>query len=297
MNKITIPYASPLPHGEDLLQELGKGYTYFSKLDLKSGYHQFRIPVEDCPKTPFVVSQGHYEFLVLSMGPQNAPAGFQKIMSRILKPCRHFCQVFLDDIILYSKTFEEHLSHLRLAFETLAKAKLVLNASKCELAVEQVTVFNHVVSETSITPTNDAIQAILDLPEPRTLKQANRFVGGLAYYRKFVLHFSRIAAPIFLRFPVDDFPLQLCTDASGIATGGVLYQDINGVRHNLFYHSKVMSPVEQRYSVPEKEALAILHCLQRMRTLILGRTVYIHTDHCPICGMLQKPVNNRRIEL
>ena len=332
LNKITIPYASPLPHGEDLLQELGKGYTYFSKLDLKSGYHQFRIPVEDCPKTPFVVSQGHYEFLVLSMGPQNAPAGFQKIMSRILKPCRHFCQVFLDDIILYSKTFEEHLSHLRLAFETLAKAKLVLNASKCELAVEQVTVFNHVVSETFIAPTNDAIQAILDLPEPRTLKEANRFVGGLAYYRKFVPHFSRIAAPIykvtnltkakrhlfqwnqeqsaafhmlkdlltsapiFLRFPVDDFPLQLCTDASGIATGGVSYQDINGVRHNLFCHSKVMSPVEQRYSAPEKEALAILHCLQRMRTLILGRTVYIHTDHCPICGMLQKPVNNRRIE-
>ncbi len=332
LNKITIPDASPLPHAEDLLQELGKGYQYFSKLDLKSGYHQFRIPPADRAKTAFVVSQGHYEFLVLSMGPQNAPAGFQKTMCRVMKPCRGFCQVFLDDIILYSRTFDDHIRHLQLAFATLAAAKLVLNVSKCELAVEKVVVLGHTISATSITPTIDAIQAILDLPEPRTLKQANKFLGGLAYYRKFVPHFAALAepihkitnlttarrhlfqwtneqsnafhalkqalttAPLFLRFPVEGFPLHLATDASGLATGGVLYQDINDQRHNLFYHSKVLSSVEQKYSVPEKEALAIFHCLQRMRALILGQTVYIHTDHCPICGMLQKPVNNRRIE-
>jgi transposase InsO family protein len=332
LNKITIPDASPLPHGEDLLQELGKGYRYFSKLDLKSGYHQFRIPAADRPKTAFVVSQGHYEFLVLPMGPQNAPAGFQKIMYNIMKPCRAFSQVFLDDMVIYSQTFDEHIQHLRLVFETLAKAKLVLNASKCELAVESVVVLGHRVSETSITPRTDALQAILDLPEPRTLKQANKFLGGLAYYRKFIPHFADTAAPIhqvanltrdkrhlfkwttaqsqafgalirqlttaplFLHFPVVGVPLQLCTDASGIATGGVLFQDIHGQRHNLFYHSQVLSPSEQKYSVPEKEALAILHCLQRMRTLVLGQTVHIHTDHCPICGMLTKPVNNRRIE-
>ena len=102
LNRITIPDASPLPHGEDLLQELGKGYRYFSKLDLKCGYHQFRIPSVDRPKTAFVVSQGHYEFCVLSMGPQNAPAAFQKIMCKIMKPCRDFCHVFLDDIVLCS---------------------------------------------------------------------------------------------------------------------------------------------------------------------------------------------------
>ncbi|CAF4506057.1 unnamed protein product [Rotaria sp. Silwood2] len=183
LNKITIPDASPLPHADDLLQELGKGYKYFSKLDLKSGYHQFRIPPTDRPKTAFVVSQGHYEFLVLSMGPQNAPAGFKKTMYKVMKPCRDFCHVFLDDIILCSKTFDEHINHLRLAFDTLAKEKLVLNASKCELAFENLIVLGYIVSETSITPTNQAIQAILDLQEPRTLKQANKFLGGLAYYR------------------------------------------------------------------------------------------------------------------
>ncbi|CAF3442972.1 unnamed protein product, partial [Rotaria sp. Silwood2] len=332
VNKITIPDASPLPHPEDLLQELGKGYKYFSRLDLKSGYHQFRIPLTDRPKTAFVVSQGHYEFRVLSMGPQNAPAAFQKTMYQVMKPCRAFCHVFLDDIIICSKSFDEHINHLKLAFQTLAKNKLVLNASKCELAVQRVVVLGHTVSDTSIAPTTDAIQAILELKEPRTLKDTNKFLGGMAYYRKFVPHFSTIAAPLhkisnlpknrrhlfkwtvehsnafhalqrllttaplLLHFPVDGFPLHLATDASGTATGGVLFQDVNGQRHNLFYHSKVLSPIEQKYSVPEKEALAIYHCLQRMRTLILGRTVYIHTDHCPICGMLQKPVNNRRIE-
>ena len=170
LNRITIPDASPLPHREDLLQELGKGFKYFTKLDLKFGYHQFRIPAADRSKTAFVVSQGHYGFLVLAMGPQNAPAAFQKTMSTIMRPCRDFSLVFLDDLIVFSTSFDEHIQHLRLVFDTLSAARLVLNAGKCELAVTQVVVLGHKVSETSITPTTDAIQAILDLQEPRTLK-------------------------------------------------------------------------------------------------------------------------------
>ena len=196
LNKITIPDASPLPHGEDLLQELEQDYKYFSKLDRKLGYHQLRISMADRPKTAFVVSQGHYEFLVLPMEPQNAPAAFQKTMFKVMKPYRDFCFIFLDDITVYSKTFNEHISHLWLAFDTLAKAKLILNASKCEPAVEKVLALGHIVSQTSITPTNEAIQAILDLPEPRTLKQANKFLWSLACYRKFVPNFAHIVAPI-----------------------------------------------------------------------------------------------------
>ena len=169
------------------------------------------------------------------MGTENAYAGFQKTMYHVMKPCHDFSQVFLDDIILYSKTFDEHIMHLRMAFTSLAKDKLVLNASRCELAVKKVVVLGHTVSETSIAPTDYAVQAIIDLPEPRPLKQ------------------RLITASLFLRFPVDDFPLHLSTDACRIATGGVLYQDINSVRHNIFYHSKVLSPVEQKYSVLEKD--------------------------------------------
>ncbi|CAF3030641.1 unnamed protein product [Rotaria socialis] len=297
LNKITVPDASSLPHTEDLLQELDEGYKYFSRLDLKSDYHQFLLPPADRPKTAFVVSQGHYEFRELSMGPQNAPAAFQKIMPKLMQPCRAFCHVFLDDIIICSKSFAEHIHHLKSVFETLAKEKLLLNASKCELAVQRVVVIGHKVSETKFVPNFGHIAApihkISNLTKDRrhifkwTVEQSNA-----SHTLKRLL----TTAPLFLHFPVDGFPLHLATDASGIATDGVLFQNVNGQRHNLFYHSKVFSPVEQKYSVPEKEALAIFHCLQLMRTLVLGRTVYIHTDHCSICGTLQKPVSNRRIE-
>ncbi|CAF1604412.1 unnamed protein product [Rotaria magnacalcarata] len=204
-------------------------------------------------------------------------------MSKLMQPCRAFCHVFLDDIIICSKSFAEHIHHLKSVFETLAKEKLVFNASKCELAVQRVVLLGHKVSETSIEPTPDAIQAILDLQEPHTLKETNQFLGGIAYYRKFVPNFSHIAAPIhkvsnfikdrrhffkwtvkqsnafhalkrllttaplFFHFPVDGFPLHFATDANGIATGGVLFQNVNGQCHNPFHHSKVLSPVEQKY--------------------------------------------------
>ncbi|CAF2836388.1 unnamed protein product [Rotaria sp. Silwood2] len=265
------------------------------------------------------------------MGPTNGPPCFQKTMSNLLKSCRDFTCVYLDDIIIYSKTLQQHLHHLTLVFEIFTNNKIVLSPSKCEIVVTKVEFLGHIITENSLTPNNEAIQAIIDLREPRTLKEANKFLGGLAYYRKFVPQFAHIAAPIhkvtnltkdkrhlfqwtdeqsraffnlknmltnelYLQFPVDGYPLHLCTDASSIATGGVLFQEINGERRNIFYHSKVLSPVERKYSVPEQEALAIFQCLQRMRTYVLGRTVYIHTDHCPICGLLKKPVNNRRIE-
>jgi hypothetical protein len=332
LNKITIPDASPLPNIEDTLQDLGKGFCYFSKLDLKNGYHQFLIPEADRQKTAFVISTGHYEFLTLPMGPTNGPPCFQKTMSHVMFPCRDFSRIYLDDLIIYSRSFDEHVSHLETAFSTLAKHKIVLSPSKCEIAVTSVEFLGHVISADSVTPNNDAIQAIIDLKEPHTLKQANKFLGGLAYYRKFVPHFAHIAAPIhkvtnltkdkkrtffwsteqsqafctlkrllttaplYLRFPIDGYPLHLTTDASKVATGGVLYQDVKGERWNIFYHSKVLGTVEKTYTVPELEALAIFHCLQRMRTYVLGRTVHIHTDHCPICGIMDKPVNNRRIE-
>ena len=113
-----------------------------------------------------------------------------------MKPCRDFCLLFLDDTIAYSETFDKYINHLRLTFDILVKAKPVLNASECELAFEKVFVLGHMVSQTTITPTNEAIQAILDLSESRTLKQVNKFLGSLAYYRKFIPKFAHIAALI-----------------------------------------------------------------------------------------------------
>ena len=117
-------------------------------------------------------------------------------MSNLLKPCRDFACVYLDDIIIYSKTFHQHLHHLTRVFEIFTSNKIVLSPSKCEIAVTKVEFLGHIISENTLTPNNEAIQAILHLREPRTLKEANKFLGGLAYYRKFVPQFAHLAAPI-----------------------------------------------------------------------------------------------------
>ena len=213
-------------------------------------------------------------------------------MSNLLKPCRDFARVYLDDIIIYLKAFQQHLHHLTRVFELFTNNKIVLSPSKCDIAVTQVEFLGDIISENTLTPNNESIQTILDLREPRTLKEANKFLDGLAYYRKFVPRFAHRAVPIhkvtnltkdkrhlfqwteeqskaffnlkcmltnelYLQFPVDGYPLHLSTDASGIATGGVLFQNINGERRNIFYHSKVLSSIERKYTVPEQEALAI----------------------------------------
>ncbi|CAF4268197.1 unnamed protein product, partial [Rotaria magnacalcarata] len=258
LNAITIKDSSPLPNMEDTVQKLGKGFSYFSKLDLKS-------------------------------------------------------------------------DHLRRVFLALQTKNLVLNPSKCQIAAQKIDYLGHTISKDCIKPMKDKIVAILRINEPRTLGQANRFVGALGWYRKFLPNFATIAAPIhavtnltkpnrrkfkwqhaqseafrqlkkmltneplFLHYPVDELPLILTTDASDIGIGGVLQQKVDGKVHNLYYHSQVMSPCEKKYSTIEKEALAIYKCFERMRFFILGRNITIMTDHCPLCYIMKQSIKNARV--
>ncbi|CAF1281573.1 unnamed protein product [Rotaria magnacalcarata] len=331
LNAITIKDSSPLPNMEDTIQKLGKGFSYFSKLDLKSGFYQIPINNSDKEKTAFVTPFGLYQFNVLPMGLRNSPPTFQKVMTDTLKACRHFCLVYLDDIIVFSRSFSDHLDHLKRVFSALGARGLVLNPPKCEIAVPQIDYLGHTISRNSIRPMKEKIDAILGIKEPRTLPQANRFLGSLGWYRKFLPNFATVAAPIhavtnltranrrkfkwqhaqseafkelknmliteplFLHYPVDNLPLILTTDASDIGIGGVLQQEVNGNIHNLYYHSQVITPCERKYSAIEKEALAIFKCVQRMRSFILGRNLIIMTDHCPLCFIMQKSIKNARV--
>ena len=331
LNLITIKDSSPLPNMEDTIQKLGGGYKYFSKLDLKSGFYQIPIREADKAKTAFITPFGLFQFNVLPMGLKNSPPTFQKVMSNTLAPCRQFALVYLDDIIVYSKTYKDHLTHLEQVFLNLTHRHFVLNPPKCELLASQINYLGHNISETGITPMQEKIQAILDMKEPRLLSQANKFIGALSWYRKFFPHFATIAepihkitnltknlrqkfhwrfaqsnafkqlkemlvsAPLFLHYPVPDRPLILTTDASGVGIGGVLQQDVDGHLHNLYYHSQVLTPCERKYSTIEKEALAIYKCIVRMRPLLLGRQLTIMTDHCPLCHIMTKTVNNSRV--
>nr|ABL86690.1 putative pol protein [Philodina roseola] len=332
LNHITIKDSSPLPNMEDTIRKLGEGYKYFSKLDLKSGFYQIPIRHADKAKTAFTTPFGHFQFNVLPMGLKNSPPTFQKVMTNTLAPCRQFSIVYLDDIVVFSKTYDDHLEHLRQVFAALQTRNFVLNPPKCELLVSQINYLGHTISEKIITPMQDKIQAILNFDEPRLLSQANRFIGALSWYRKFLPNFATIAAPIhavtnltkkhrqnfywkfaqsqafkklkemlisaplFLHYPIPDKPLILTTDASGIGIGGVLQQEVDGQLHNLYYHSQVLTPCEKRYSTIEKEALAIYKCFVRMRPFLLGREITIMTDHCPLCHIMTKTVNNSRVD-
>ncbi|CAF1194496.1 unnamed protein product, partial [Didymodactylos carnosus] len=332
LNLVTIKDSSPLPNMEDTIQKLGRGYKYFSKLDLKSGFYQIPIKEEDKEKTAFITSFGHYQFNVLPMGLRNSPPTFQKMMTNTLKSCRDFSLVYLDDIIVYSNSYEQHLNHLEKVFTALRNKNITLNPPKCELAVEKINYLGHTITYNKVTPVEDKIISILEMKEPKTLTQANKFIGALSWYRKFIPKFATLAAPIhavtnltkahrrnfkwkaaqtkafndlkqllisqplFLNFPVENKPMILTTDASGIGIGGVLQQEINGQRQNLYYHSQLMTPCERRYSTIEKEALAIYKCITRMRPFLLGRSIIIMTDHCPLCNLMKKNVRNLRVD-
>ena len=331
-NLITIKDSSPLPNMEETIRKLGQGHKYFSKLDLKSRFYQIPINQEDKEKTAFVTSFGLYQFNVLPMGLVNSPPTFQKVMSNTLKSCRQFCFVYLNDIIVFSKTYEDHINHLEQVFFALLTKRFVLNPPKYQILMPTINYLGHTITEKTVTPLSEKIQAIVDIKEPHTLAQANKFIGALSWYRKFLPNFATVAAPIhavtnlnkkdrrkfkwsmeqsvafyrlkqmlvtaplFLHFPVDNQPLILTTDASNIGIGGVLQQEIDGQLRNLYYHSQLMTPCERQYSPIEKEALAIYRCFTRMRPYMLGRRIIVKTDHCPLCNIMKKTIRNARVD-
>ncbi|KAL8134978.1 hypothetical protein AgCh_009846 [Apium graveolens] len=196
LNKLTIKNNYPLPRIDNLFDQL-KGVKYFSKIDLRSGYHQLKIKPEDIPKAAFRTRYGHYEFLVMSFGLTNAPAAFMDLMNRILKEyLDKFVIVFIDDILIYLKSTEDHAEHLRTASEILRRKKLYAKFSKCEFWLQEVQFLGHVVSHEGIKVDPAKIEAITNWERPKTPTEVRRFLGLIGYYRQFVQDFSKIATPL-----------------------------------------------------------------------------------------------------
>jgi hypothetical protein len=196
LNAITIKNKYPLPRIDELLDRL-YGAKYFSKLDLRSGYWQVRINTEDVPKTAFRTRYGHYEFLVLPFGLTNAPATFMRLMNEILFPyLDKFVLVYLDDILIYSQTREEHLNHLQLVLDALRKHQFFAKFDKCEFMKQSIEFLGHTVSEKGIQPQIEKIKAILNWPTPQTVQEVQSFLGLANFYRRFVPRFGHIAAPL-----------------------------------------------------------------------------------------------------
>jgi hypothetical protein len=314
LNLKTIQDNYPLPNIEDIFDQLGKA-RYFSAFDLYSGFHQIKLDPSTRHKTAFSTPRGHFEFVRMPFGLKNAPPTFQRMMDRALSGLiGNGVFVYLDDIIVYGKTLEEHNANLRKLFQRLREVGLKLQPDKCEYLAPELTYLGHVITPEGIKPNPFKIKAVASFPEPTCTKQIKQFLGLASYYRKFIKDFSKIARPLnqllcknktfnftaecrrafetlrdklcsaeVLMFPDFSKPFYLTTDASDFAIGAVLEQlDSNNQRRPIAYASRALNSAEQNYSTIEKELLSIVWHVKHFRPYLYGRKFIIRTDHQPL---------------
>ncbi|KAA0053259.1 pol protein [Cucumis melo var. makuwa] len=306
LNKVTVKNKYPLPRIDDLFDQL-KGATVFSKIDLRSGYHQLRIKDSHVPKTAFRSRYGHYEFIVMSFGLTNAPAVFMDLMNRVFREFLDtFVIVFIDDILIYSKTEVEHEEHLRVVLETFRSNKLYAKFSKCEFWLKQVSFLGHVVSKAGVSVDPAKIEAVTGRPRPSTVSEVRSFLGLASYYRQFVENFSRIATPltqltrkgapfVWSKACEDSFhnlkqklvtaPVLTVPDGSG---SFMIYSDASkkGLGCVLMQHGKVVAYAsrqlkshEQNYPTHDLELAAVVFALKIWRHYLYGEKIQSFTDH------------------
>src|SRR5262249_26146376 len=322
LNKVTIKNRYPLPRIDDLFDQL-QGASVFSRIDLRSGYHQLRIKPEDVSKTAFRTRYGHYEFLVMPFGLTNAPAAFMDLMNRVYKPLLDKCViVFIDDILIYSSTKEQHEEHLRMALQTLRKHQLYAKLFKCDFWLDRISFLGHVVSGEGIFVDLEKIKAIIDWKQPTTVTEVRSFLGLAGYYQKFVQNFSKIAKPItqltqknerfewnekreqafqelkkrlvfapILVLPDPERSYTVHSDASRNGLGRMLMQDGKVIA----YASRQLRPHEQNYPTHDLELAAVVFVLKIWRHYLYGQRCEIYTDHKSLKYLFtQKELNMRQ---
>ena len=196
LNKVTIRNQYPLPRIDELFDQL-QGSRVYSKIDLRSGYHRLRVQESDVPKTAFRTCYGHYEFLVMPFGLTNTPTAFMDLMNRVFQPyLDRFVIVFINDILVYSGSSEEHSEHLRIVLQTLRERQFYAKLSKCKFWLDRVTFLGHVISVEGVSVDPQKIEAVVNWKPPKNVSEVKSFLGLAWYYRKFVEGFSKIAAPL-----------------------------------------------------------------------------------------------------
>jgi hypothetical protein len=306
LNAVTIKNKYPLPR-IDVLSDQLVGAKVFSKIDLRSGYHQIKIRASDIPKTAFSTRYGLYEFLVMSFGLTNAPAYFMYLMNSVFMPeLDKFVVVFIDDILLYSKNEEEHAGHLHVVLQRLRQHHLYAKLSKCDFWLKEIKFLGHTISQVGIVVDPDKVQEVMNWKPPTTVRQIWSFLGLVGYYRRFIPDFSRIVKPItellkkeakfvwgqkcedafhalrqhltttlVLAQPDSSKPFDVYCDASGIGLGCVLMQD-NRV---ISYASTTLRPHEQNYPTHDLELAGVVHALKMWKHYLMGTHCNIFTDH------------------
>ena len=329
INAKTVFDPQPIPDQEEIFAQLSKD-NYFTKIDLSKGYWQVPMAEESKKYTAFVLpghDGGHYEFNVMAFGLVNSAATFSKIMRKLLHDMENVHN-YIDDILIHTATWEKHVKVLQEVFKRLRSAGLTARPTKCNIGYSEVEFLGHVVGKGIIKPKPDKVEAINEAPRPETKTQLRSFLGLTGYYRKFIPNFASVAIPLtdktkkgepnkiqwqqsqeqafktlkkrvtsapILHLPDLSKTFILRSDASEQGLGAVLLQEVNGEKFPIAYASKKLSKCQGRYSVMEKECLAIIWAVQRFEPFLYGREFIIETDHQPLACIKKSKVANGRI--
>jgi len=302
LNEITVKNKYPLPLMDELFDRV-QGAKFFTKLDLRTGFHQIRVAEEDVHKTAFRTRYGSFEFLVLPMGLCNAPGTFMALMNNVFRDMLDKSVIaFLDDILIFSRTKEEHETHVREVMTRLRAQQLYVKRSKCEFFRAEVEFLGHRIGADGLSVSQDKVQAVRDWPAPACVKDVRAFLGLAGFYRKFVKDFSRLAVPLtqltkddvpwtwgqlqreafaalkqslisapVLLIPDPSLPYTLNCDACDYAIGGTLQQDHGHGLQPIAYRSRKLSDAEINYDTREKEFMALVDSCSHWRH-------YLHSD-------------------
>lgn len=313
LNEITINNIFPLPNITQILDQLGQS-NYFSTLDLASGYYQVSMNENDKEKTAFSTSSGHFQFKRMPFGLKGAPGTFQRLMNLVLSGLNGIkCFVYLDDVVVYGVTLDDHNNKLIDVLASFRKHNLKLQPTKCHFLRKEIKYLGHIITKDGTKPDPDIIYAIENFPRPNNVKEIMPFLGLVGYYRQFIKHFADISEPLnalrkknnkfiwnaftensfitlknyLIKPPILQYPdfskeFLLTTDASDVALGAVLSQMQDSQDLPISFASRVLNAAEKNYPTVKKELLAIIWAVRRFRPYIYGTKFTIVTDHKPL---------------
>ena len=320
LNSVTKKDVYPLPRINDCLDAMATA-TLFSTFDLRSSYHQVQVAPQDRDKTTFICPRGMYRYRAMPFGLCNAGSTFQRLMDVVMSGLHlDVCLVYLDDIILFSRTVDEHLERLVRVLGRLRSAGLKLKPEKCSLMQRSVSFLGHVVSGEGIATDPKKIETVMEWPVPNSVKEVRSFLGLTGYYRRFVKGYASIAAPLhaltkkgrvfewteetqdafetlrkalttppILAMPDDNGEFVLDTDASDQSIGAVLSQVQGGTEKVIAYASRSLDKREINYCITRKELLAIIFSLKYFKQYLMGRHFKVRTDHAPLTWLRRTP--------
>ena len=328
VNAVTVQDQYPLPQIQYIFDQAGVSVIY-STLDLKSGYWQLEVEETSVSKTAFRCHCGHFEFLRMPFGLTIAPAVFQRTMDRVLAGLLGKCaMVYIDDIVIYSRSKAEHLLHLQLVFDRLREAGLRLKPTKCFFGLPSVKLLGYIVTAEGISADPDKIRAITELPPPRNVKEIRSFLGMTGFYRQCLQNYAAVAEPLealkrkhstlswgpsqqhafdtlkellvsssVMAAPQTDKPYKLFTDACDYAIGAILVQEDNaGLERVIQYISHSLSSTQRKWATIEKEAYTVVYAVNKLRPYLYGAQFTVYTDHKPLTCLFTKDMHNTKIQ-